>query len=143
MDDLLALLHKHLPGVARGSAAPLFTACFALTGLRWLALALLPATLPVLIVVQLLHAVSFGAHHALAMALLNRLFARGLQGRGQALYSSLSFGAGGALGSAAAGWLWAGIGADGAWLAAAAMAAAGGVVALAIGPLGGRCDDDA
>ena len=129
--------------LGRASPAPLFSACFALTVLRWLALALLPATLPVLIVVQLLHAVSFGAHHALAMELLNRLFARGLQGRGQALYSSLSFGAGGALGSAAAGWLWAGIGADGAWLAAAAMAAVGGAVALAIGPLGGRGDKDA
>jgi PPP family 3-phenylpropionic acid transporter len=122
-----------MPSVlARVSPAALFSACFALTVLRWLALALMPASLPVLIMVQILHAVSFGAHHASAIALLNRLFARGLQGRGQALYSSLSFGAGGALGSAAAGWLWAGVGADGAWLAAAAMAAAGGVVALGI-----------
>jgi len=122
-----------MPAVlARVSPAAIFSACFALTVLRWLALALLPASLPVLIMVQILHAVSFGAHHASAIALLNRLFARGLQGRGQALYSSLSFGAGGALGSAAAGWLWAGVGADGAWLAAAAMAAAGGVVALGI-----------
>ena len=122
--------------LARGSPAPMFTACFALTALRWLALALLPASLPVLIVVQVLHAVSFGAHHALAIALLHRLFGRALQGRGQALYSSLSFGAGGALGSAAAGWLWAGVGADGAWLAAAAMAAVGGFVALGVAGFG-------
>ena len=74
----------------------------------------------------------------LLIALLHRLFAQGLQGRGQALYSSLSFGAGGALGSAVAGWLWAGVGAEGAWLAAAAMAALGGVVASGIGSFGVR-----
>ena len=122
--------------LARVSPAPLFTVCFILTVLRWLALALLPANLPVLIVVQILHAVSFGAYHAVAIALLHRLFARGLQGRGQALYSSLSFGAGGALGSAAAGWLWASVGAQGAWMAAAAMTAVGAVVSLGIGTFG-------
>ncbi len=126
-----------MPSVlARAAPGPLFVACFALTAMRWLMLALLPASLPLLVIVQTLHAVSFGAHHALAMVLLYRLFARGLQGRGQALYSSLGFGAGGALGSAAAGWLWAGVGAEGAWLAAATMATVGGFVALGIGSFG-------
>jgi PPP family 3-phenylpropionic acid transporter len=118
--------------LAAAPHVPLFAGCFALTALRWLLLALAPATLPVLILVQVLHAVSFGAHHALAMALLHRLFRGGRQGRGQALYSSLSFGAGGAAGSAAAGWIWASAGPDAAWLTAAALAAAGGLVALGI-----------
>lgn len=111
---------------------PLFAACFALTALRWLMLAVLPATVPVLVLVQLLHAVSFGAFHALAIALVHRLFADARQGRGQALYSSLSFGAGGAAGSAAAGLLWSSAGAQASWLAAAGAAALGGVVALGI-----------
>ncbi len=115
--------------------APLYAACFALTAVRWLLLALAPATLPVLVVVQALHAVSFGAYHALAIALIHRLFAGGREGRGQALYSSLSFGAGGAAGSAAAGWLWQGAGAEATWLAAAGAAALGGVAALGIGRL--------
>ncbi|MFT5172342.1 MAG: PPP family 3-phenylpropionic acid transporter [Gammaproteobacteria bacterium] len=131
------VLFAVMPSVlAKSAPGPLFTACFALTALRWLALALLPASLPILVVVQVLHAISFGAFHALAIALLHRLFTNAQQGRGQALYSSLSFGAGGALGSAAAGWLWAGVGADGAWLAAAAMAVVGGIVALGIGSVG-------
>ncbi len=111
---------------------PLFAACFVLTALRWVALALAPATLPVLVAVQSLHAVSFGAYHALAIALVHRLFAGGRQGRGQALYSSLSFGAGGAAGSAAAGWLWQAAGPQATWLAAACAAAAGGAVAACI-----------
>jgi len=111
---------------------PLFAACFALTALRWALLAVAPATLPLLVLVQALHAVSFGAFHALAIALVHELFAGGRQGRGQALYSSLSFGAGGAAGSAAAGWIWSGAGAGAAWLLAAATAALGGIVALGV-----------
>ena len=126
---LFALMPRLL---ARAPHVPLFAACFALTALRWVMLGLLPASVPVLMMVQLLHAVSFGAFHALAIALVHRLFADGRQGRGQALYSSISFGAGGAAGSAAAGLLWSGAGAQVSWLAAAAAAALGGFVAMGI-----------
>jgi len=126
---LFALMPRLL---ASAPHVPIFVLCFALTALRWLMLGLLPASVPVLVLVQLLHAVSFGAFHALAIALVHRLFGDARQGRGQALYSSLSFGAGGAAGSAAAGLLWAGAGAQASWLAAAAAAALGGVVALGI-----------
>jgi PPP family 3-phenylpropionic acid transporter len=44
------------------------------------------------------------------MHLVHQFFPGSLQGRGQALYSSLSFGAGSAVGSLAAGYLWAGWG---------------------------------
>ena len=118
--------------LAAWPAAPLFAGCFALTAARWLVLAVAPPTWPVLVLVQALHAVSFGAYHALGIALVHRLFSGGREGRGQALYSSLSFGAGGAAGSAAAGWLWASAGPEATWLAAAGAAALGGVVALAV-----------
>jgi PPP family 3-phenylpropionic acid transporter len=126
---LFALMPRLL---ASAPHVPLFVLCFALTALRWLMLGLLPASVPVLVLVQLLHAVSFGAFHALAIALVHRLFGAARQGRGQALYSSLSFGAGGAAGSAAAGLIWAGAGAQASWLTAAAAAALGGVVARGI-----------
>jgi PPP family 3-phenylpropionic acid transporter len=124
---LFAIMPRVLAGLPH---TPLFAGCFALTTVRWLLLAFAPATLPVLLVVQLLHAVSFGAFHALAISLVHELFAGGRQGRGQALYSSLSFGAGGAAGSAAAGWVWSGLGPQAAWVMATALAAVGGVVAL-------------
>jgi MFS transporter, PPP family, 3-phenylpropionic acid transporter len=55
---------------------------------------------------QLMHAATFGAHHAAALAAIHHLFRGRTQARGQALYTSLGFGAGGAAGGFASGWLW-------------------------------------
>lgn len=55
---------------------------------------------------QLLHAATFGAYHAAAVAMINRVFHGRNQARGQGLYNSISFGAGGALGSLYAGRTW-------------------------------------
>jgi PPP family 3-phenylpropionic acid transporter len=84
----------------------LFLATFALTTLRWVLVGLFPGMLPVLLGAQLLHAASFGVYHAVAIQLIHRFFRGRHQGRGQALYSSLSFGAGGAVGSLLAGYAW-------------------------------------
>lgn len=72
-----------------------------------------------------MHAASFGVFHAVAITLIHRFFTGRHQGRGQALYSSLGFGAGGAVGSLYAGYLWgaAGGGAGAAFVTAAALAA--------------------
>jgi PPP family 3-phenylpropionic acid transporter len=59
-----------------------------------------------IVVAQLLHGLTFGAYHAAAIAAVNRWFPGRCQARGQALYSSLSFGAGGLLGSLLSGWSW-------------------------------------
>ncbi|MEF8699130.1 MAG: MFS transporter [Candidatus Accumulibacter sp. UW26] len=55
---------------------------------------------------QLLHGLTFGAYHAAAIAAINRWFPGRCQVRGQALYSSISFGAGGLVGSLLSGWSW-------------------------------------
>jgi len=55
---------------------------------------------------QTLHAATFGAFHATAIHLVHHYFSGCTQGRGQALYSSLSFGAGVAVGSLLSGMLW-------------------------------------
>ncbi len=77
-----------------------------LSACRWLLIALFPQNLPVLTFAQLLHAASYGTYHAAAIAWVHRHFTGNTQGRGQALYSSVSFGAGGALGSLISGYLW-------------------------------------
>jgi PPP family 3-phenylpropionic acid transporter len=82
-----------------------------------------------MVAAQTLHAASFGVYHAVAIHLVHRLFRGPHQGRGQALYSSLSFGAGGAVGSFVAGYLWEGVGAEWMYVAAAATAALAGAVA--------------
>ncbi|MDQ2068919.1 MFS transporter [Natronospira bacteriovora] len=94
-----------------------------LTALRWLLIAGFVDKIPVLIVAQLLHMASFGLYHAVAVHFIHRFFTGPVQGRGQALYSSLSFGAGGAVGSLAGGYLWDGVGPSVVFMSAAASAA--------------------
>ncbi len=55
---------------------------------------------------QLLHALTFGVHHAASVAAIHRWFPGRCQARGHALYSSLSFGAGGLFGGLVSGWTW-------------------------------------
>lgn len=62
--------------------------------------------LVVLLLAQLLHAATFGAFHAGSIAAIHRLFPDAQHGRGQALFSSLANGAGGAAGALLAGSAW-------------------------------------
>ena len=102
---------------------------FALTSLRWLLIGFFPSHLVVLLFAQLLHAFSFGVFHAVGITLVHRFFRGIYQGRGQALYASLSFGAGGAVGSLLSGGLWDVLPASSLFaLAAGVSALAGGIV---------------
>ena len=85
--------------------------CFGAAALRFLVIGWLVDLLWLALLAQLLHGLTFGAHHASAVAAVNRWFPGKAQARGQALYSSLSFGAGGLLGALVAGGLWDGLGA--------------------------------
>jgi len=119
---VFALMHAL---IVRFGLRVLFLAAFALTALRWVMVAFLVESPAAMVVAQLLHAASFGLYHGVAIQLVHRRFVAAHQGRGQALYSSVSFGAGGALGALLAGYAWAGLGATATWLGAAAFSAAG------------------
>jgi len=93
----------------------------ALTTVRWLLIGLFPESLLLLLFAQCLHAASFGIYHAVAIQMVHGYFAGKHQGRGQALYSSLGFGAGGAIGSLFSGYLWASAGSTATFLVAAAL----------------------
>lgn len=77
---------------------------------RWLLTGWLADALVWTIVAQTLHAASFGAAHVAAVNLVHKYFAGAHHGKGQALYSGLSFGLGGMLGSYGAGEAWASLG---------------------------------
>ena len=77
-----------------------------LTALRWVLIAFFVEHTSIIIFAQLLHAASFGLFHAISISLFHRYFIGKHQGRGQALYASVSFGAGGALGSLFSGFSW-------------------------------------
>jgi len=55
---------------------------------------------------QVLHAATFGSYHAAAVAAVHGFFRGRHQAQGQALYTSLTFGAGGAVGALASGYTW-------------------------------------
>ena len=91
-----------------------------LTMLRWLLTAYYADNPVIITFSQTLHAASFGLYHAVMIFLIHSLFTGSHQGRGQALYSSVSFGAGGAAGSLVSGYLWTGLGPQAMYLMAAA-----------------------
>lgn len=105
----------------------LLMAAFALTALRWVMTGALPENLPVMLFSQLFHAASFGIFHAVAIAYFHHFFTGRHHGRGQALYSSVSFGAGGALGAFYSGYTWEAMGGD------VSFYVAGGMCVLALG----------
>ena len=92
--------------IARVGARRLMLWVMATTALRWLLIGYAVESVPALIFAQLLHAVSFGMYHSLAMYYVQALFPPHGQGRGQAIYSSAAYGLGGSLGSLASGHLW-------------------------------------
>lgn len=124
---VFVVMHQWLP---RFGARALLLASIALTTLRWLLIAGFADSMAIILFAQLLHAASFGIHHAVAIHLIHQFFVGRNQGRGQALYSSLSFGAGGAVGSLAAGYLWTGLGAQWMFVVAAGLSAAAFAVAF-------------
>lgn len=73
---------------------------------RWILVGSAPETLILVLLAQTMHAATFGTFHAAAIHLVHHYFVGRHQGRGQALYSSISFGAGGAFGSLLSGYLW-------------------------------------
>lgn len=77
-----------------------------IASIRWVIVALFPMSMPLMLLAQLFHAASFGLYHAVSIQLIHQYFVGKNQGKGQALYSSVSFGAGGAIGSLYAGYTW-------------------------------------
>ena len=103
--------------------------------MRFAAIGWAAAYLAVLVVAQLLHAATFGAFHAASVAAVHRLFPASAHARGQALFSSLAYGGGGAAGALLAGWAWEKGGPALTFSLAAASAALGASLLLWLRPM--------
>ena len=103
------LMHRLLPTFG---ARKLLIITLILTTLRWLVIGFYADSLGMLFFAQLLHAFSFGMFHSVGISLVHEYFTGSHQGRGQALYASVSFGAGVAAGSFISGLIWDNWGAD-------------------------------
>jgi PPP family 3-phenylpropionic acid transporter len=116
----------YLPGLFRRfTLSAILLASLMLAVIRFLAIGWLPPLLWILVPLQLLHAATFGAFHAASVAAVHRVFPESAQARGQTLFSSLSYGAGGAAGALIAGATWDALGPAIAFSASAAAALAG------------------
>jgi PPP family 3-phenylpropionic acid transporter len=91
---------------ARVSPRQLILASFALAVLRFLMIAWGVGSPWLVWGAQTLHAFTFGTYHAAAVALVHQHFRGRHQARGQALYTSLSYGVGGTVGGLASGLTW-------------------------------------
>lgn len=66
----------------------------------------------VIVFAQILHAATYGIHHIAAMMVIHHFFQGRHQARGQAIYISVAYGIGGALGAVCSGYTWDWLGAD-------------------------------
>ncbi len=81
---------------------------------------------PVIIVfAQILHAATYGVHHVGAMMVIHHYFQGRHQAKGQAIYTCIAYGVGGALGAVLSGYTWDWLGANTTFLISAAAAFAG------------------
>jgi PPP family 3-phenylpropionic acid transporter len=119
----------------RYSLETLLRAALAGTALRWLLVAALPGSAPVMLAAQSLHLAGFGLFHSVAVLLGPRLLPAGGAARAQALVASVGWGAGGIAGSLLAGALWEAAGPRSVYVAGAGLTLV--ALALALAPLKG------
>lgn len=79
----------------------------------------------IIIFAQVLHAATYGAHHIAAMIAIHQFFQGRHQAKGQAIYTGIAYGLGGALGSVFSGYTWDWLGADVTFLISAVAATIG------------------
>lgn len=91
---------------ARVSPKRLLVFAYATAFFRFAAVGAFPDSAAVIVLGQVAHAATFGCFHGAAVAFTHRFFRGRHQSTGQALYSGIGFGAGGAVGGLMAGFLW-------------------------------------
>ncbi len=111
----------------------------ALTVLRWGLLWQLGDQLQWILIVQLLHAFSFGAFHACVIEQVRRYFGGRNHGRGQALFNSIGYGLGAVSGAIMAGLLWIPMGQN--LFAIGSLLCLAALVLVILVPQGGSSED--
>lgn len=79
---------------------------FLVAAVRWCLVAAYPENLRIMLFAQAMHAITYGLYHIVMIQIIDRFFVGRYQIRGQALYSSITFGLGGAVGSVLSGYIW-------------------------------------
>ena len=90
---------------ARFTTKNILLTAYLIATIRFALIAYLPELI-VLVLAQIMHAATFGAHHSASIKMLQTWFKGPLQARGQALFTTVSYGVGGTVGGLVAGWVW-------------------------------------
>ncbi|MGV3742875.1 MAG: MFS transporter [Burkholderiaceae bacterium] len=117
------------PVFRRFGVRNLMIACFVLAALRFFMIGFGAESLLLLLIAQVLHAATFGAHHSASIITLQYWFHGPLQARGQALFISVSYGLGGTIGGLFLSIVWDKFGPQAVYSLAALMALGGGAAA--------------
>ncbi len=117
------------PLFERFGLARAWSSSYAVAAVRFGLIALSAGNIWILLLAQLMHAVTFGIHHSASMALVREWFPQAAQARGQALYTMASYGLGGSLGGILAGWVWESVSPQASFALAAGFAGLGWLVA--------------
>lgn len=109
----------------------LLFASLLLTATRWYLMAAFADYIAIIVISQLIHALSFGLTHAVSVHFIHQFLPKAYHSRGQAVYISIAFGLGGAFGNYMAGQQWSqGTNAYFTFVTAAIFAAAGALSLL-------------
>jgi PPP family 3-phenylpropionic acid transporter len=125
----VAFFYFQAPVFARFGARRVMLFAFGAAVLRFAVTGAAPGLLSVMIAAQLLHAVTFAAHHSASVIAMQRWFAGPLQASGQALYMSVAYGLGCTLGGLVLTLCWDRLGPQQMFQVAAAMTLAGAAAA--------------
>jgi MFS transporter, PPP family, 3-phenylpropionic acid transporter len=126
----IAFFFYQAPIFKRFGVRKLMIASLLIAVVRFLMIGFGAQSLALLLIAQVMHAATFGVHHSASIATLQRWFSGPLQARGQALYTSISYGLGGTLGGLILGGLWDTLGSRTVYLAAAVFSLAGAGAAV-------------
>ena len=105
----------------RFSLKAIILASLALAVLRFTLISVAVDTLVLLLIAQTLHAATFGSFHAATIEVVTHFFNGRHQAKGQAIYNSVTYGLGGAIGGIAGGYALQGLGGQMTFLLAAAF----------------------
>jgi len=92
--------------VRRFGFVRILLASFAAAVLRFLLIGWAVDWVALLLLAQMLHAMTFGSFHAASLGMVHEFFQGRHQSKGQALFGSFTYGAGGMLGGLASGPIW-------------------------------------
>ena len=109
----------------RVSPMRLLAASFLVCALRFAIIGAAGGSVALLVLAQLMHAITFGLHHSASMAVLHRWFEPAQQARAQAAFIVVAYGLGGTVGGLAAGVLWERVSPEAAFLGASLAGLAG------------------